>query len=173
MGYEKSVIYKLQHEDGHFYIGSTYATLRERFRKHKVKSISNPDRRVYKHINGDWDKVRIVQVEECPCETKEQLVKKEDEHIQKELKNPLCLNILRAYIPDAERPQYNHERNIRHHQTHKEKRNEYSAEYNAGYYERKKEEIRTKQRDYYLAHREEIIAKNGAYRQSKKMSPSI
>jgi predicted GIY-YIG superfamily endonuclease len=149
MGYEKSKIYKLQHEDGHFYIGSTYATLRGRLQKHKEKAIKVPERRVYKHIHNEWDKVRILLIEEFSCESKYQLLKREDEYIQKELKNPLCLNTIGAVL------------NV-------EQRLEYNRNYNPIYYEEKREEIREKQRQYYLANREKLIQKNREYKKSKK-----
>ena len=136
MGYENSVIYKMEHEDGHFYYGSTFATMRERLRKHKVKSIKHPDRRVYQHINGEWDKVRMIEVDKFPCETKEQLRKREDEFIQRELKNPLCLNHCRAFGTDGKAS------SERYHKTHKDTRNVQSREYNAAH----KEEIAGKRK---------------------------
>lgn len=130
MNYKNGKIYKLQHEDGHFYYGSTAGTLAERTRKHKVKSTTQPDRRVYKHINGEWDKVRAILVEDFPCENKEQLVKREDEFIQRELQNPLCLNHYRASGTDRltiTKKSYH---------AHKETRNAYSIAYNAAHKER-------------------------------------
>lgn len=124
MGYENSKIYKLQCESGHFYIGSTYATLAERFRKHKVKSTTAPDRIVYKHINNEWDKVKIILIESFSCESKPELLKKEDEHIQRELKNPLCLNQCRAYGTDRQAT-YKKSR-----EAHKDDRNAQSRAYN-------------------------------------------
>lgn len=96
MGYEKSKIYKLQHEDGHFYIGSSTNELRIRLQQHKDKSKKNPDRCVYQHINNEWGKVRIILIELFVCLNRQELLKKEDEYIQKELDNPLCLNSKRA-----------------------------------------------------------------------------
>lgn len=91
--YSKSKIYKLQCDDGHYYIGSTRNELRKRFQDHKRKSTESPDRLVYQHIKEiGWDKVRIVLIEEVSCETKYQLIQHEDRHIQQNINNPLCLN---------------------------------------------------------------------------------
>jgi len=97
MGYENAKVYKLQCADGHFYIGSTKENLPHRKAHHVSASKKFPERRVYKHINGDWENVRIILIEECPCENREQLRRKEDEHIQRELKNALCLNHIGAF----------------------------------------------------------------------------
>ena len=83
MGYEKSKIYKLQHEDGHFYIGSSTNELRVRLKQHKNKSKDGNNRRVYQHINNEWDKVRIILIESFVCANRQELVKKEDEYSQK------------------------------------------------------------------------------------------
>jgi hypothetical protein len=152
MDYKNSKIYKLQHEDGHFYYGSTTGTLAERTRKHKVKSIAHPDRRVYKHINGEWEKVRAVLVEDFPCENKAQLTKREDEFIQKELSNPLCLNHYRASGTD--RPATG--KKCR--EKHKDERNAYSIAYNTANKERIAEK-RKANRDHINAMRRELRAK--------------
>lgn len=152
MDYKNSKIYKLQHEDGHFYFGSTCGTLHERTRKHKIKSIAHPDRRVYKHINGEWDKVRAVLVEDFPCENKAQLTKREDEFIQGELQNPLCLNMCRASGTDRQAI----EKKCR--EAHKETRNAASIAYNAANRERIAEK-RKADRDHINAVRRELRAK--------------
>lgn len=149
MGYENGKIYKLQHNDGHFYIGSTYATLRGRLQKHKESCIREPQRKVYKHINNEWDKVRILLIEEFSCETKQQLLKREDEYIQKELKNPLCLNCIGAVL------------NV-------EQRLEYNRQYNPQYYEEKREDIRQKQAEYYEENKEKIKEAVKEYRQENR-----
>ena len=102
MGYEKSKVYKLQHEDGHFYIGSTINELRMRFREHKCKSKTDVKRIVYKHINGEWDNVRIILIEAFECTNRSELLKKENEYIQKELDNPLCLNSRLSYMSEED-----------------------------------------------------------------------
>ena len=150
MGYEKSKIYKLQCESGHFYIGSTSNTLAKRLGQHKASAIIRPECRVYKHINGEWNQVRIVLIEAFPCESKEQLNKKEDEHIQKELNNPLCLNSKGAAFDEDRREVQN-------------------AQYQARHYQENKATYKANAHAYYLAHREERIQANREYRAKKKL----
>jgi len=88
-------IYRLEIEN-YFYIGSTKLELRERLQAHKDKSKEYPNRKLYQHIT-DWKKVNMVLVEEF-IGTKKELVLKENEYIQKELSNPLCLNTYCAVI---------------------------------------------------------------------------
>lgn len=147
MGYENSKIYKLQHEDGHFYIGSTYAELRERLRGHKKNARQTPNRRVFQHINNEWDKVRIILIENYPCENKYELLKREDEYIQKELENPLCLNHCRALIGDEEKKVL-------------------QKEYYTEYYETNKEHIKQRAKNYRDSHKEEINDKQKEYRKT-------
>ena len=153
MGYENSKVYKLQCVSGHFYIGSTSNTLAKRLGQHKAKALTRPECRVYKHINGEWDNVRIVLVEAFPCESKEQLNKKEDEHIQRELNNPLCLNSKGAAFDKDRRVVQNAEWQAKHYQDNK-------ATYNAN------------ARAYYLAHREERIQASRDCRAKKNLAPS-
>ena len=127
--YSSGKIYKLQHEDGHFYIGSTCAELRTRLQGHKKKSKERPNQEVYKHINNEWDAVRMILIEEYPCESKQQLLKREDEYIQKELNNPLCLNSCRVILTAEETIAYNREYNKQHYEQNKEYMREYQKSY--------------------------------------------
>ena len=98
--YSKSKIYKLQCNDGYFYIGSTCDELRKRLYYHKqdCKKQHRINTRVYKHINSvNWDNVTIILIEQFNCENKDELRMKENEYIQKELNNELCLNTNRSY----------------------------------------------------------------------------
>jgi predicted GIY-YIG superfamily endonuclease len=150
MGYENSKIYKLQCESGHFYIGSTTNAFAKRLGQHKAKALTRPECRVYKHINGEWDKVRMILIEAFSCETKEQLNKKEDEYIQRELKNPLCLNSHGA-APD------------------KERRVAQNAVFDhAAYYQRNKELMLAKMKKQYQENREARLQKAREYREKKK-----
>lgn len=120
--YSKGKIYKLQCEDGHFYIGSTCDELRKRFWVHKANSkrASSP---LYLHIGEDWESVRIVLVEEFPCENKEQLIRKEDEHIRQHNNDPLCLNVRRAILTPTESYEMNRQARVNWEVANREKRN--------------------------------------------------
>jgi predicted GIY-YIG superfamily endonuclease len=149
MGYENSKIYKLQCESGHFYIGSTTNAFAKRLGQHKAKALMRPECRVYKHINGEWDKVRIILIEAVPCENKEQLNKKEDEYIQKDSNNPLCLNSKGA-APDKER-----------------RAAQNSVFDHAAYYQRNKESILAKMKKQYQENRDARLQKAREYREKK------
>ena len=100
-------IYKLVCDDGYFYIGSTKTELKKRLYNHKKTSEKQTERKVYKHINSiGWDKVKIVLIEEYLCSTKEELVKREYEHIQKHKEDKHCLNICGTFNKDGYFKQY-------------------------------------------------------------------
>lgn len=150
--YSKSKIYKLQCEDGHFYIGSTINELRYRFSQHNRKAKVHTERRAYKHINElGWDKVCIILVEEVVCENKQQLRQVEDKHIRAEQENPLCLNIYVAVLTDKECKTYNDVYGKQYRETHKEETKEYYKLY------REK-------------NREKLLAYQKAYKLKKKQS---
>jgi Uri superfamily endonuclease len=141
--YSNSKIYKLQCNDGYFYIGSTCDELRKRLWGHKKTSKTKNHIKVYKHINSiGWDNVSIILIESFECNNKDELRKKEDEYIQKELNNELCLNSQRAYLTEEETKEY--DKNLMRikrqdsNYTNKEKE----------YYQNNKEQIRERQKEY-------------------------
>ena len=94
--FNDSKIYILQHEDGHFYIGSTTRNLNRRFLGHKLKS-KNPEaenRRIYEYIlkNGGWDKVKIFLIIQLNLNNLSELLIEENKYISTNINNPLCLN---------------------------------------------------------------------------------
>jgi predicted GIY-YIG superfamily endonuclease len=151
MDYKNGKVYKLQCEDGHYYIGSTATELRKRFCNHKTKSkVRNS--RVYQHINAlGWDKVRIVLVEDFPCESKEHLVRKEDEYIRACRDDPMCLNMIGAVLSAENRTQQASE----YRETHKEERKASATIYRQTH----KEKHAAHSRAYYHAHKDEINAR--------------
>lgn len=119
--YAQGKIYKLQCDDGHFYIGSTATELRFRFNRHKHDS-KVIDSRAYQHIKTiGWNRVRIVLVEEFPCESKLHLRRREDELIRASMSDPFCLNMRVALQQDGE----HNERRKAWNESHKEHKAEY------------------------------------------------
>ncbi len=147
MGYEKSKVYKLQHEDGHFYIGSTINELRVRFQGHKETSKRHLKQRLYAHINGEWDNVRIILIEAFECTNRNELLKKENEYIQKELDNPLCLNSKRALCSEEELAQQAREYSKKYRLEHIDEVKEYKKHQDKIYYQKNKEKIIQRQRE--------------------------
>ncbi len=106
MAYQTGKVYKIECEDGHFYIGSTKNDLKVRLEKHKTNSKLCPTYPLYKHIGNDWNKVRIELVEDYPCNDRRELEKREDDYIQKEIDNSLCLNHNRSFRTDEYKKEY-------------------------------------------------------------------
>ena len=75
VNYALSKIYKLVNSvDGRIYVGSTASGLARRKSVHKAKSSSNPNRKVYAHLNQvGWGNVDIVLVESYECKNKDEL----------------------------------------------------------------------------------------------------
>jgi len=142
-------IYRLLCNDGHYYIGSTTKSLRERKAGHEARS-KNYTSKVYDYINTvGWDTVQIVLVEDFPCETMEALRQKEDEFIAPALDDPMCLNTLRAFL------------------TPEQGREADNARCRA-YYEANKEAEKAKAKAYKEANKEVIKARGRARRAAKK-----
>jgi hypothetical protein len=142
-------IYKVEFDDGHYYFGSTTQSLETRFRLHKYNMDTQCSRYMQK---VGKDACRIVLVEDYPCENKQQLLRKEDEYIQRHRDEEMCLNIKRSFVEPNET---------------EEKR------YFAEYYEAHKEELMTKARAYHNAHKEEISIKRKAQYHAKKQTNAL
>jgi hypothetical protein len=82
--YAKGKIYRLvSNVDDEFYVGSTCLPLAKRFYKHKYTAKERPNMRVYEHFNTiGWEHIKIILVEEFPCENKMQLERREREVIE-------------------------------------------------------------------------------------------
>jgi hypothetical protein len=166
MGYDKAKIYKLECEDGHYYYGSTINELRVRLGGHKRAATFRPYR-VYQHINEiGWDKVKIVLVEAYPCESRNELNRKENDYIVAHKSDPRCLNNNLACLTDEQRKEYKR----RHTEEHKEELAEYHrqkrtgnpevAAYQREYREKNRERLLEQKRQDYYAHKEEHDAKS-------------
>lgn len=147
--YSKGKIYKLQCDDGYFYIGSTCNELRYRLHGHKQDSRDRTTR-VYQHINEiGWNCVRIVLIEEFPCENKQALVRKEDEYVRNHKNDSFCLNVRNANETKEE----------------KQERHRITQQ---GYVERNRQRVRDRNNQYHEEHREQILQrKREAYAKKK------
>ena len=94
--YNESKIYKLQGNDGYFYIGSTTQNLCARLCDHR-RSSERPEyknTKVYKHFNNlGWNNVKIIELKRCKLNDLSELLGEEDKFIQPCLDDPLCLNM--------------------------------------------------------------------------------
>jgi hypothetical protein len=191
--YDNGKIYKLQCNDGHFYIGSTTSLLKYRKRGHVLDSAKYPERKIYNHINKiGWENVKIQLVEDYPCDSRKELIEREDYYIkkEKEINNQLCLNFNRSYVPLEEKK----ENMKKYYEEHKEdiiekhrvyvKENEehikdYRKSYNKINSERRSaytkeyvkqhpEETKETKKLYYEKNKEEITKKNMEYVEKNK-----
>ena len=98
--YNNCKIYKLiDNINNYFYIGSTCLSLSKRLYGHKQKSKLNPNQKIYKYINTiGWDNIKIVLIKELNLNNKEQLLRAENEIIEKHLNDPLCLNSCKPFV---------------------------------------------------------------------------
>ena len=64
------------------YVGSTIQPLAKRWGCHKATSLTKMNRLLYKTINGEWDNFYIELHELSPCNSKEELCKREGQIIR-------------------------------------------------------------------------------------------
>lgn len=125
--YQKGKIYKLWSPQGteeEVYYGSTIDDLRKRKNHHKNTNFCNS-----RILFEKYDDIRIELVEEYPCNSKAELLKKEGEYI----KNNKCLN--RNIPTRTPKEWYNDNKN-------------YVKEYKKNYQQINKEELAKKQKNY-------------------------
>jgi hypothetical protein len=165
MGYESGKIYKLQCSDGCFYIGSTINKLNTRFYHHKTASRSK-NTPLYSHIlqTIGWGNVRIVLLEEFGCANRVELRRREDELIENERGNPLCLNKNKAIIEETTKDTYTKE----YHKDYNSKNKEHISAQKKEYKSKNKEIIREKSREYYQQNKERILLQQREYHTNKK-----
>ena len=96
--YQKGKIYKIiSNETDEVYIGSTTQTLSLRLGGHKrnyKKYLNNKYSYTTSYNILKYDDVKIILIEECPCDNREQLLKREQYYID----NMDCINKNRATI---------------------------------------------------------------------------
>jgi len=149
--YTKAKIYKLINSiDEYFYIGHTCTSLAQRKKYHIDSRKTNPNRKLYKHFNNiGWVNVRIILIDDdLGVLNMEQLLRKEDEHIQQHINNEYCLNACRAFTGLTKKEyikQWAEE--------HKTELKEYHKEYRNG---EKREELLEKKRQYEKDNKERI-----------------
>ena len=142
--YSKGKIYTIRcrTDETLIYVGSTIQPLAVRWGGHKkcCNSKRCKNMSIYTTINGDWDNWYIELHSLYPCESKEELCKREGEIIR-------LIGTLNSRIEGRTREE--------HYQDNKEKILEYGKEY----YEDNKEELCKKGKEYREKHKEEIMEK--------------
>lgn len=176
--YKKGKIYKLECNDGHYYIGSTVNQLKYRLANHKQDSKKFFDRLVYKHIETiGWNSVEIKLIEEYPCNSNKELHEREDYYINEAFtkRDDKCLNFIRANVTSQElkdkQKQYREENSDKIKEYRKVYNNENSesrVEYTKKWREEHKEQNQETRKKYYEEHKEEILEKCKKYLEENK-----
>ena len=138
--YKNGKIYKIvDANEEMIYVGSTTQTLSQRMTLHRSVYKSNPNALSCHAIFDKYgvENTKILLLELCPCDTKEELLKKEGEHI----KLLACVN---KRIEGRTQKEYN--------LAHKEQIKEQNKEYKLAH----KEQIKEQQKQYDLAHADKI-----------------
>jgi len=142
--YKQGKIYKLvSSETDKIYIGSCCQPLHKRFYVHKQGSLRGHNRCYSKKLFELGGEVKIILIENYPCETKYELQKRERYHIEQ---NSNCVN---KNIPTRTLAEY------------REANKEQIAEYCRKYFHANREMISQKMSVYYKEHKEEIAKRQG------------
>jgi len=159
--YSKGKIYKVINTQNEIvYIGSTIQQLSCRFCRHTHKGGGN----------------KIILIEDCPCNCKEHLIKREQEIIDQY--NNL-LNQKRAYRSDEYLKEYNKEQSKKYYENNKDKLKEKEKKYRIDNKEKikiyhkeyridNKKQIKEKDKKYYENNKEEINKKHKKYYENNK-----
>ena len=164
MGYESGKIYRLQCSDGCFYIGSTITKLSIRYYHHKTAS-RDKNTPLYSHAKTiGWENILILLVEEFPCKNIIELRTRENQIIETEKKNPLCLNKNKAIVEEKDKNSYMKEYRKEYDVKNKEHISVQKREYKS----KNKEHIRLKAQEYYQRNKERILLQQKEYHTKKK-----
>lgn len=143
--YKNGKIYAIRsYQTDEIYIGSTIQALKERLRCHK-KDLKR--KTCSSKLILQYEDAYIELIEECPCDNKEQLLRKEGEHIRA----TNCVNKKIAGRTDKEYQQEN-----------KEKRREYVKKYRE---ENKEQYLQSKKREYANLSQEQRDKRNARKRE--------
>ena len=142
--YNETKIYKLVDQiNQYYYIGSTTNTLSRRIFEHKKQSKICPDRKIYKYFsNVGWENVKIILIEECNLENRNQQMREENKHIEMNIKDEKCLNSLHSF---------------RDPEIYKKEKKEYMESYMRKYYQEHKKEMWECGKLYRQEHKEDKI----------------
>ena len=159
--YQNGKIYAIRsHQTTNIYIGSTTRPLSQRLGKHRISYNDNTGI-TSKHIL-QYPDYYIELLETYPCNSKDELEKKEGEYIR-QFKD-ICVNVKYPNRTPAEYRQDHKDQIKEYYQQHKEYKKEYSKEY----HQQHKEEIKEQKKEYYQDHIEEKKIYSKEYYQQHK-----
>ena len=165
--YSKGKIYKIINDiDDEVYVGSTVQRLCDRLAEHRrhSKRCSNM---CYNHWNDiGWETIKIILIEDFPCERKEQLEACERYWIEQ-------IGTLNKVIPTRTRNErYEANKDIIKEQRkqYKEANKEVIKEKDKQYHEANKDKINEKKKQYYEANKDAINARRRELRKATKVT---
>jgi hypothetical protein len=155
--YKQGKIYAIRsHQTEQIYIGSTTQTLPVRFGEHKKKTNACNSKLILQ-----YEDAYIELIELFPCNSKEELNKKEGEHIR--LNN--CVNKLIAGRTQNERRKECPEKYLKECQKYRETHKEHLKQYLKDYQETNKDKIKEQRKQFYEENKERIIQEQISYSQ--------
>lgn len=151
--YQDAKIYTIRcrTDDTLIYVGSTTQPLYKRWGGHKVISRNEKCKNIliYTKINNDWDNWYIELYETCPCNSSEELRRREGQVIR-------LIGTLNSRIAGRTMKEY--------YQNHRQELVEKMKEYNKNH----KQEIANYQKEYQQNHKQEIAEYQREYRKNHK-----
>jgi hypothetical protein len=140
------------------YVGSTTQALSKRFATHRCESQTKPTP-FHKWVidNGGWDCMDMVLIENCPCDNKEELHRRERywiEEFKPNLNKQIPTRTIKEWYDEnrdklrMKQCEYRAEYRAKN----RDKRNEYRRQYRIN----NRDEINEKQRKYYVENRDKV-----------------
>jgi hypothetical protein len=139
------------------YVGSTIQPLAKRWGLHKCYSLKQPETLIYKTMNNDWGNWYIELYELFPCNSKEELLKKEGEIIR-------LIGNLNSKIAGRTIKEYRDENEVKLKDKTKKWRQNNKQEikdYNKIYYENNKEKYKNIKKEWYEINKIKITCSCG------------
>lgn len=155
--YENGKIYRLVCTDGHYYYGSTTTTLSNRFgcHKHAIKKNKHGGHYFYFALVS-IDTISIELVEEYKCNSRKELLQKENEYIIAHKEDPFCLNTYKSFQSEDDKKEY---------MKRYYEKNPIKVEYTKS----QREEANKRTKEYRAKNRDEILKKEAAYREANRI----
>lgn len=166
--YTKGKIYTIRSrtDPSLIYVGSTIETLSLRLARHRASSKTERCKNVilYQNVNGDWDDYYIELYENYPCNSKEELNKREGEIIRQ-------IGTLNKKIEGRKNKEYyedNKDKILEHNKEYKDNNKDKIKEQRKKYNEENKEKIKEKDKEYYKDNIEKFQKQHKEYYEKNK-----
>jgi hypothetical protein len=148
--YQQGRIYTIRcrTDDTLIYVGSTTQSLAKRWGGHKVSSKLNNHFLLYKTINNNWNEWYIELYELYPCNSKEELCRREGDIIRLigTLNSQIAGRTQKEWVEDNK--EYRKKYYKEYVETNKEKLSEYNKVYKKNYRETNKEKLSEYNKEY-------------------------